>query len=61
MLANSNDEVMCENASLRNALLLAQEHRDHYKELACKYFEANKHAIYGKIVEEEDTFFPSNN
>ena len=61
MLANSNHEVMCENASLQNALQLAQIHREHYNKLACKYFEANKYAIYGKIVNEEDTFFPSNN
>jgi len=61
MLASSNHEVMCENAALQNALLLAETHRDHYKALACKYFEANKHAIYGKIVNEEDTFFPDNN
>jgi len=61
MLANSNDEVMCENAALQNALELAQEHRDHYKALACKYFEANKRAVYGKLVEEEDSFFPDNN
>ena len=61
MLANSNDEVMCENASLHNALELAQIHRNHYQALACKYFEANKHAVYGKLVEEEDTFFPDNN
>jgi len=61
MLANSNDHVMCENAALQNALELAENHRDHYKELARKYFEANKRAIYGKLVEEEDSFFPDNN
>jgi len=60
-LANANHEVMCENASVKNALHFAEAHRDHYKELARKYFEANKRAVYGNLVEEEDTFFPSNN